>query len=212
MSLATHALALAEAADHRTASHARSVAELASAVAEELGLAAEAREELELSALMHDIGKVAIPADVLEKPAALTLAERALMETHTTEGETMLRRADGSLADIGQIVRSCHERWDGGGYPDGLAGHEIPLAARIIFCCDTYDAMTVDRPYARARSHAHAVAELWAGAGTQFDPTVVAAVARVLNARRPPRDVRGAAPAAAPSAPTAPLASARATS
>ncbi len=184
MSLAAHALSLAEAADHRTADHARSVAELASLVAEEFRLEPEARQELELAALLHDIGKLNIPNAILDKPSGLTTVEREVIETHTTEGEAMLARAEESLSSIARIVRSSHERWDGTGYPDGLAGQDIPLAARIVFCCDSYDAMTTDRPYRKGVSHARAVAELWAGAGSQFDPTVVAAVARVLFARR----------------------------
>ena len=92
----------------------------------------------------------------------------------------MLEQVGGLLAEVGRIVRSCHERWDGGGYPDGLAGEEIPLAARIVCCCDAFSAMTADRPYRRARSHAAALAELRACSGTHFDPRVVEALARVV--------------------------------
>ena len=184
MALATHVSALAGAADPRTAAHARCVADLASAVAEEMGLAGEALREVELAALLHDVGKTAIPSEILHKPEALTPAERAIMESHVIEGQTMLMHAEDSLYGIAQIVRSSHERFDGTGYPDGLAGHEIPLAARIVFCCDSYDAITSDRPYRRATSQARAMGELWGGAGNQFDPIVVAATARALYARR----------------------------
>ena len=215
MSLATHALSIAEAADHRFADHGRSVAELAGLVAEELRLEPEARQELELAALLHDIGKLAIPDHILDKPSSLTATERSAIERHTTEGEALLVRAEESLSSIARIVRSSHERWDGTGYPDGLNGLEIPLAARIVFCCDSYDAMTSDRPYRKAVSHARAIAELWEGAGTQFDPSVVAAVARVLFARRARTGDRGRTPAdsaEAGASRTAPLASGRAIS
>ncbi len=183
MSVAAHAHALVEVAGEETAAHGRSVAELAGAVAHELGLDMAARQELDLAALLHDIGKSAIPDEILAKPSALTKDERALIETHTAEGESIVAAAEKSLAGIARIVRASHERWDGHGYPDGLAGHSIPLAARVVFCCDSYDAMTTDRPYRKAMSHAGAVSELWAGAGSQFDPVVVAAVARVLYTR-----------------------------
>ena len=184
MSVAAHAYALVEVAGEQTAAHGRSVAELAGAVADELGLDAAACQELELAALLHDIGKSAIPDEILQKPSALTVEERSLIETHTAQGESIVAGAEESLAGIARIVRTSHERWDGTGYPDGLAGHSIPLAARVVFCCDSYDAMTTDRPYRKAMSHAGAVSELWAGAGSQFDPIVVAAVARVLYAQQ----------------------------
>jgi HD-GYP domain-containing protein (c-di-GMP phosphodiesterase class II) len=103
------------------------------------------------------------------------------MNTHTVEGQRMLQRVGGRLAEVGTVVRSCHERWDGGGYPDGLAGAEIPLAARIVCCCDAFSAMTTDRPYRKALSLDEALAELEANAGSQFDPDVVHSLLRLVR-------------------------------
>jgi HD-GYP domain-containing protein (c-di-GMP phosphodiesterase class II) len=108
------------------------------------------------------------------------------MKTHTIEGQRMLERVGGVLARIGVVVRASHERWDGGGYPDGLAGEEIPLAARIVSACDAYDAMTTDRSYRRALPVADAIAELERCSGSQFDPAVVAALVAVTVAPRAP--------------------------
>ena len=171
-----------EAEDNYTASHCRSVVELAAAVAEELGMGYEARQELEIAALLHDVGKIAIPNEILNKPAKLTDEEFALMKTHTIEGQALLDRVGGRLARVGEIVRSCHERWDGRGYPDGLAGEDIPVPARIVFCCDAYSAMTTDRPYRKAMPREDAVAELRANSGTQFEPRVVEALVAVVEA------------------------------
>src|SRR5205807_7482909 len=113
-------------------------------------------------------------------PGPLDKTERALMNTHTIVGQTMLEQIGGLLGDVGGVVRSCHERWDGGGYPDGLAGEAIPLEARIVCACDAWSAMTSDRPYRKARSHDEAAAELRASAGTHFDPRVVDALLDVL--------------------------------
>jgi putative nucleotidyltransferase with HDIG domain len=170
---------LLEAEDDCTASHCRSVSELAAAVADQLGLGYEKRQELEIAALLHDVGKIAIPKEILNKPARLTDEEFELMKTHTIEGQALLDRVGGRLANVGRIVRSCHERWDGRGYPDGLAGEEIPMAARIVFCCDAYSAMSTDRPYRRAMPVEDVVAELRANSGTQFEPRVVEALAAV---------------------------------
>ena len=169
-----------EAEDNYTASHCRSVVELASAVADELGLDPRAQQELEIAALLHDVGKIAIPNEILNKPSKLTDEEFELMKTHTVEGQALLDRVGGRLARVGEIVRSCHERWDGKGYPDGLRGEEIPVPARIVFCCDAYSAMSTDRPYRKAMSREAALAELRANAGTQFEPRVVAAMERVV--------------------------------
>ena len=103
------------------------------------------------------------------------------METHTVEGERLLAKVGGLLGDVGRVVRSCHERWDGGGYPDGLAGEQIPLVARIVMCCDAFNAMTTDRSYRKALPKEAAVAELERNAGSQFDPRVVAALLRRLG-------------------------------
>ena len=169
-----------EAEDNYTASHCRSVVELAGAVADELGVGHRTRQELEIAALLHDVGKIAIPNEILNKPSKLTAEEFELMKTHTLEGQALLDRVGGRLARVGEIVRSCHERWDGQGYPDGLRGDEIPVAARIVFCCDAYSAMTTDRPYRRAMSRDAALEELRRNAGTQFEPRVVEAMERVV--------------------------------
>ena len=122
-----------------------------------------------------------IPLEIINKPGPLDPDERALMNTHTIEGERMLEKVGGLLGRVGRVVRSCHEQWDGGGYPDGLAGEEIPLAARIVCCCDAFHAMTTDRPYRNARSLEEATAELRRCAGTHFDPDVVAALLAVVG-------------------------------
>lgn len=166
--------------DEYTADHSRSVVDLVDAVATQMGVRPEARQELEFAAMLHDIGKIAIPKEILHKPAGLTLSEYEVIKTHTVEGQFMLDRVGGLLGHIGEIVRSCHERWDGLGYPDGLQGEEIPLAARIVFVCDAYNAMTTDRVYRRALSREQALDELTANAGTQFDPTVVSSVVQVV--------------------------------
>jgi HD-GYP domain-containing protein (c-di-GMP phosphodiesterase class II) len=171
-----------EADDNYTAYHCRSVVELATAVGQELKMKPDDVQELEIAALLHDVGKIAIPKEILNKPARLTEAEFELMKTHTVEGQALLDRIGGRLARVGTIVRSCHERWDGRGYPDGLLGEEIPLAARIVFCCDAYSAMTTDRPYRSAMPRSEAIAELQANAGSQFEPRIVDSLIRVLEA------------------------------
>jgi HD-GYP domain-containing protein (c-di-GMP phosphodiesterase class II) len=170
-----------EADDNYTAFHCRSVVELATAVGQELKLKPDDLQELEIAALLHDVGKIAIPKEILNKPARLTDAEFELMKTHTVEGQALLDRIGGRLARVGTIVRSCHERWDGRGYPDGMLGEEIPLAARIVFCCDAYSAMTTNRPYRKAMSRAEAIDELHANAGSQFEPRIVDSLIRVLH-------------------------------
>jgi HD-GYP domain-containing protein (c-di-GMP phosphodiesterase class II) len=171
-----------EADDAYTGSHSRDVVELVLAVAERLGLDADAQRTAEFTALLHDVGKIRIPPEVINKPGPLDAEERALMNTHTILGQEMLERAGGLLGEVGPFVRSCHEHWDGNGYPDGLAGDDIPLVARIVCTCDAWSAMTTDRPYRRALSHEAAVAELERCAGTQFDPRVVDALLAVLPA------------------------------
>src|SRR5581483_5335527 len=128
-----------------------------------------------------DVGKIRIPATIINKAGPLDPQEREVIETHTIEGEAMLTKVGGLLGEIGHLVRSCHERWDGCGYPDGLAGEAIPLIARIVCCTDAYSAMTTDRPYRKARGAAEALAELRQCAGTHFDPQVVEAVAAVVE-------------------------------
>lgn len=170
-----------EADDGYTAFHCRSVVELATAVGQQMKLKPDDLQELEIAALLHDVGKIAIPKEILNKPARLTETEFELMKTHTLEGQALLDRIGGRLARVGTIVRSCHERWDGHGYPDGLLGEEIPLPARIVFCCDAYSAMTTNRPYRKAMAREDAVAELHANAGSQFEPRIVDALIKVLD-------------------------------
>jgi HD-GYP domain-containing protein (c-di-GMP phosphodiesterase class II) len=171
--------------DKYTASHSRSVVELVQAVADEMDVDRRSRQELEFAALLHDVGKISIPKEILNKPAKLSAEEFELMKGHTIEGQFMLDRVGGLLGKVGELVRSCHERWDGTGYPDGLAGEEIPLPARIVFTCDAYNAMTTDRPYRAAMPQEDALEELDANAGTQFDPIVVGALRRVVTTRHP---------------------------
>jgi putative nucleotidyltransferase with HDIG domain len=170
-----------EADDKYTGSHCKSVVDLVGAVAERLGLDARERRDAEFAALLHDVGKIRIPKTLINKPGPLTPEERALLETHTIEGEQILAQVGGLLADVGRIVRWHHERYDGSGYPDGLAGDRIPLVSRIVACCDAFNAMTTDRPYRAALTAEQALAELRAEAGAQFDPTVVAALTDVIT-------------------------------
>ena len=169
-----------EADDAYTGSHSRDVVDLALAVADRLGLGPAERQQVEFAALLHDVGKVKIPAEIINKPGPLDDDERTLMMTHTVVGEQMLEQIGGLLGEVGRVVRSCHERWDGAGYPDGIAGEAIPLAARIVCCCDAWSAMTTDRPYRAALPEHEATAELLRCRGTQFDPQVVDALVAVL--------------------------------
>jgi HD-GYP domain-containing protein (c-di-GMP phosphodiesterase class II) len=162
-----------EADDAYTGVHSRDVVELSMAVGPRLGLDADQLRHLEFTALLHDVGKIAIPKEIINKPGRLTDEERAVIETHTIEGERMLERVGGMLGEVGRLVRSCHERYDGLGYPDGLAGEAIPIEARIVCCCDAFNAMTTDRPYRGALSRDEALGELNTHRGTQFDPSVV---------------------------------------
>jgi len=171
--------------DGYTADHSKSVVELVHAVTENLGIDRDTRQEMEFAALLHDVGKISISKKILNKPAKLTDEEFEVMKTHTLEGQFLLDRVGGLLGRIGEIVRSCHERWDGKGYPDGLAGDKIPLAARIVFVCDAYNAMTTDRPYRSAMTSADALGELSSNAGTQFDPSIVTALVEVIEQAEP---------------------------
>lgn len=170
-----------EADDEYTGSHSRDVVELVLAVANRLELDARALRLAEFTALLHDVGKLRIPAAVINKPGPLDDEERALMNTHTVIGQEMLERAGGLLGEVGPLVRSCHEHWDGNGYPDRLAGEAIPLVARIVCTCDAWNAMTTDRSYRRGLSQEAAAAELRRCSGTQFDPQVVDALVAVLS-------------------------------
>jgi HD-GYP domain-containing protein (c-di-GMP phosphodiesterase class II) len=167
--------------------HSQGVLALALEVGQELGLDPRDQRELEFGALLHDIGKLRVPDEILNKPGKLEPAEWVVMKRHPADGQAMLDRIGGALADVGLVVRGHHERWDGGGYPDGLAGEEIPLPARIICASDAYSAMTTDRPYRKAMPVEDAITELRACSGTQFDPRVVEAVERVVRRAAPPR-------------------------
>jgi HD-GYP domain-containing protein (c-di-GMP phosphodiesterase class II) len=159
--------------------HVDDVGALAVAVGRQLGLGAEPLDEIARGAELHDVGKVAVPEAILRKPGKLDEAEWQVMRQHTIVGERILAAAP-ALRPVARLVRSSHERWDGTGYPDGLAGEQIPLGARIITVCDAFDAMRQARPYAASMSESDALAELRRCAGTQFDPRVVDAFALVL--------------------------------
>ncbi len=161
-----------EAKDQYTASHADSLATMAVAVGSALGMSDTELRMLQYAAVLHDIGKIGIPGSILNKPDKLTRDEFETMAQHTVIGERIISRID-YLVPIARIIRSAHERWDGAGYPDGLCGEEVPLAARILLVCDAYDAMTTDRPYRRALPIETALGELSANSGSQFDPRVV---------------------------------------
>ncbi len=165
--------------------HVAGVVALALAVGRRLELDARRQRELEFGALLHDIGKLRTPQEILDKPGPLTEEEWDVIRRHPIDGQQMLDRIGGGLSDVGRIVRSHHERWDGGGYPDGLTGEQIPLAARIIAAADAFSAMTTDRPYRRAVGTRDALLELQACVGSQFDATVVHALEAVV-AREPP--------------------------
>jgi HD-GYP domain-containing protein (c-di-GMP phosphodiesterase class II)/putative methionine-R-sulfoxide reductase with GAF domain len=169
-----------EANDEYMSSHARWITDLALKVGVEIGIEQDALKRLELGALFHDIGKIGIPSSILMKPGPLTEAERAVIETHPLLGERILAPIE-KLEGVREIVRACHERFDGTGYPDHLAGEDIPIESRIIFACDAFHAMTTDRPYREALGVGEAKRRLNEGAGSQFDPQIVAACLRVLD-------------------------------
>lgn len=171
--------------DHEMHSHGRAVADLSVAVGRHLDLASPELDRLAKAASLHDIGKVAIPRTILDKSGPLNDEEWAFVRTHTELGERIIGEAP-SLREEAAVVRATHERWDGDGYPDGRAGEEIPLAARIIFACDAFDAMTSVRPYGVLRNRAEAVDELRRCAGSQFDPEVIDALEKVLAVDRSP--------------------------
>jgi diguanylate cyclase (GGDEF)-like protein len=167
-----------EANDEYTSSHARWITDMALEVGRELGLDAKTLKRLELGALFHDIGKIGIPASILTKPGPLTPEERAVIETHPELGERILAPIS-RLEDVRPIVRHCHERWDGAGYPDGKAAEDIPIEARVILVCDAFHAMTTDRPYRSRLPIEEALRRLEESAGSQFDPDVVEAFIRL---------------------------------
>jgi putative nucleotidyltransferase with HDIG domain len=181
LSFATALVAMVENEDPYTAGHSAAVAIYARDIARRLGLRQEEQQLAHLCGLVHDIGKAGLPAGLLQKPGALTLDERRVMETHSERGERVLAKVDvEEYADIARIVRHHHERWDGQGYPDGVVGVDIPLISRIIAVADAYDAMTSDRPYRDAMPSRVARLRLAQAVESQFDTAVVAAFEAIL--------------------------------
>ncbi|HEX7298013.1 MAG TPA: HD domain-containing phosphohydrolase, partial [Solirubrobacteraceae bacterium] len=178
--------ALAER-DPNLGEHISGVAEMAEAVARRLGLPEDEVDHVRHAAELHDVGKMAIPDAILAKPAPLDLAEWEFIRRHTIIGERIVAAAP-ALRPVAALVRSSHERWDGCGYPDNLAGEEIPLGARIVAVCDAFDAMIADRPYRMGIDVVLALGELGRCAGTQFDPAVVAAFTAAWYDREPLKD------------------------
>lgn len=174
--------------------HLRDTAQLAVEVAGQLGLDQDLTECIRHAAELHDVGKMAIPDAILNKPGPLDDDEWDFMRTHTVIGERIVTAAP-ALGAVAPLVRASHERWDGAGYPDGIAGEEIPLGARVVAVCDAFDAMTTDRSYRAARKPSAALLELRRCSGTQFDPAVVHAFCRAWLAPRCPAPVPAAAPA-----------------
>jgi HD-GYP domain-containing protein (c-di-GMP phosphodiesterase class II) len=163
------------------AKHAARVATLAERVGRRLDLPEESIEELSLAARLHDVGKVAVPDRLMSKTGPLDELEWRLVRWHTLIGERMVLHAVPSARELAALVRYSHERWDGFGYPDGLAGEAIPVGARIIFVCDSFDAITSARPYRERRTARAAFAELRRCSGSQFDAEVVGALAEVMG-------------------------------
>jgi HD-GYP domain-containing protein (c-di-GMP phosphodiesterase class II) len=173
-------IAAVDARDHYTGEHSSAVVGHAVAIARRLGLTEEEVAEVQQVALLHDIGKIAVPDAILHKPGRLDEDEWEIMRRHPVTGADLIVSVPG-LRHLARAIRAEHERWDGGGYPDGLAGERIPMASRIAFVCDAYHAMTSDRPYRRAMPEEDARAELRAGSGSQFCPAVVAALLDLLE-------------------------------
>jgi putative nucleotidyltransferase with HDIG domain len=168
-----------EAKDSDTAEHGDEVALLAERVALQMGLDPDRARDVRHAAMLHDVGKVAVPSEILLKPGPLTREEWEVMRQHVIVGGELIERVE-AFAHLAPIVRASHERWDGEGYPDGLSGEDIPLGARIVAACDTYEAITTDRPYRPAATPEAAVEELRRVAGTQLDDRVVVALLRQL--------------------------------
>jgi putative nucleotidyltransferase with HDIG domain len=171
----TALMSAVEAKDDYTASHEQHVAELAERVALRLGVPTSRARDVRYAALLHDVGKIAVPSEILLKPGRLNEDEWVVMRSHAATGAELVDRIP-AFSHLAPAVRSSHERWDGGGYPDGLRGEEIPLAARIIAACDTYDAIVTDRPYRAAQTPAQARTELRRVAAAQLDERVVEAL------------------------------------
>jgi putative nucleotidyltransferase with HDIG domain len=173
--------------DEYTGAHSQGVVSLSVAIADELRLGEEQRRLVEFGALLHDVGKIGVPKEIVNKSGVLSDDEWEVMRRHTIVGQRMLDRVGGALKDVGEVVRASHERWDGSGYPDGLAGEAIPIAARIVCAADAFSAMTTDRPYRAARDREYAIAELRAQSGGQFDPAVAEATITVVERYGLPR-------------------------
>jgi hypothetical protein len=167
--------------------HTSGVVALALEVGAKLGLDPSEQRNLEFGALLHDVGKIRVPDAIINKPGKLTAEEWEVVKRHPADGQQMLDRIGGVLGEVGLIVRGHHERWDGGGYPDGLVGEAIPLASRIICAADAFSAMTTNRSYRAAMPLQVAVTELRTCSGTQFDPDVVDAIVGIV-------ELRGSAP------------------
>jgi HD-GYP domain-containing protein (c-di-GMP phosphodiesterase class II) len=170
-----------EADDQYTGAHSRDVVDLSRATAALLGLAAAQRRAVEFVAMLHDVGKIFVPKAILNKPGELDAYQWRIIRRHTVDGERILKQVGGAYARIARYVRSSHERYDGRGYPDGLAGESIPIESRVVSVCDAYSAMTTNRPYRPAMSIDEALDELHLAAGTQFDPMVVRALEQVVG-------------------------------
>src|SRR5215207_3000462 len=183
LSFATALVTTLDARDRYTAGHSAAVAIYARDIAERMGLSAEQQQLAHLCGLVHDIGKIGLPAGLLEKPGALTLDERREMQRHSTIGERILAKVE-TYGEVAEVVRHHHERVDGEGYPDGIAGDGIPLLSRIIAVADAYNAMTSDRPYRDAMPSRVARLRLAQAVGSQFDTSVVAAFEAILASAR----------------------------
>jgi HD-GYP domain-containing protein (c-di-GMP phosphodiesterase class II) len=166
--------------DPELRSHMQNVAELAEATAARFGLPPDEVVDIRHAAELHDVGKMAIPDAILSKPGPLDQAELEFIRKHTLIGERIIGAAP-ALVPVARLVRSSHERWDGGGYPDGLVGEAIPLGSRIIAACDAYDSMISERPYSVSMVPARALEELERGAGTQFDPRVATLLCKIVE-------------------------------
>ena len=169
-----------EARHGYTNDHTTAVSRLAVAIGKRLGLRSEELADVELGALLHDVGKLDVPETILGKPASLNGSEWRAMRRHVEFGERLLRRVVDAPAVLA-VVRSHHERWDGRGYPDGKRGEQIPLAARIVAVADAFQAITERRPYRKRRSEDAALAEIRRNAGSQFDPSCVEALQDVVR-------------------------------
>lgn len=159
--------------DEYTGAHSHSVVSLALEIADQMDLDSSARRRVEFGALLHDVGKIAVPNEIINKPGPLTPDEWVVMKTHTIEGQSMLDKVGGVLRDVGLVVRASHEHFDGSGYPDRLAGKQIPLEACVVAAADAFNAMTTDRSYRAAMPVEQAIVELRRCSGTQFHPGVV---------------------------------------